>query len=76
MLVKVKAIPRAKKIAVKKEGELFKVYLTAPAQDGQANNLLVGVLAEYFKVKQAQVEILRGEKSRHKLIKIDGLEVG
>ncbi len=48
----------------------FKVYLTKPACDGQANEQLVGLLAEYFTVKKYQVKIIQGLKARDKIVEI------
>lgn len=52
-----------------------RVYLTKPAYDGLANEQLIILLADYFKVKKYQVRIARGDKSRNKLVEIsDGRE--
>lgn len=49
----------------------FKVYLTKPAEDGQANEQLVKVLLDFLKLKPYQVKIIKGQKSRDKLVEID-----
>ena len=66
-----KVAPKAKRDSVKKEGNLWKVCLTAPAADGKANRALIGVLADYFNVRKSQIEIIKGLKSRHKTISIE-----
>ena len=71
MILQVKVITRAKKNAVKKEGEVLKVYLTAPPVQGKANKALIGLLSEYFGVKKSNVRILRGEKSSRKVLEVD-----
>ncbi|MBI5554464.1 MAG: DUF167 domain-containing protein [Elusimicrobia bacterium] len=68
--INIRVIPRAKKNLVKTEPGRLKVYLTAPPHDGQANKLLVAVLAEYYQVKKKQVAIIQGEKSQDKVVKI------
>lgn len=73
MLLNLKVIPHAKKIIIKRQGGNLKVYLTAPAIEGKANNLLIEVLSGHFKVNKSSISIIRGEKSRHKLVKINGL---
>lgn len=55
---------------VKKEDGCLKAYLTRPAQDGLANTQLIDLLSDYFKVKKYQIKIIKGEKSRNKIIKI------
>ena len=41
-----------------------------PAQDNQANQAVVKRLADYFSVPQSAIKILRGQRSRKKLIEI------
>ncbi len=70
----VKVIPRAKRDEiVGVEGDALKIRLNAPPVEGKANEALVRFLAATLGVKRADVEILRGETSRHKLIRIRGL---
>jgi uncharacterized protein len=70
MNIVIRVIPRAKKNLVKIEPGRLKVYLTAPPQDGKANELLQEILADHFKVKKRQIKLIRGEKSRDKIIEI------
>ncbi len=51
----------------------LKVKLRAPALDGRANEALCRFLSDRLNVPLRQVAILRGEKSRQKLIEIQGL---
>lgn len=67
----VKVIPKAKKEeVVEGEGENLKVKVRAPALEGRANQRLIEVLAKYFKVPKRSIRIVRGEKSREKIIEI------
>ena len=70
MKIDIKVIPGAKIDLFKEEGGRYKVYLTAPAVAGKANQALVKFLAEHFGVRQSQIEIIKGLKSRHKTIMI------
>ena len=71
MIFKVRVIPKASRNLFKKETDHLKVYLTKPAQDGLANSQLVGLLSEYFGVKKYQINIVKGQTSRDKLVEID-----
>jgi len=66
----IKVIPNAKKAKILQEGELFKVYVNAPAVDGKANKAVVEVLAEHFNIRKSGIRIIRGQKSREKIIEI------
>ena len=68
MKLDIKVIPNAKRNEIKKEGERYKVYLTAPVVDGKANKKLVELLYEQFGVRKNCVFIKRGAKSRHKVV--------
>ncbi|MBN2097025.1 MAG: DUF167 domain-containing protein [Candidatus Omnitrophica bacterium] len=70
-LIHVRVVPRAKKSCVQPFGEGYKVYLTAPPVEGKANQELLKVLAAHFKVKKAQLSIIKGRKSKDKMIAID-----
>lgn len=70
MIINVKVIPQAKRQHIKQEGEIFKIYLTAPAVEGKANEALKVFLADHFNVKKAQISITKGLHSRHKTINI------
>lgn len=69
-LIKIKVIPNAKKNKVVESEGLFKVYVNAPAVDGKANKALISVLSEYFNARKSVVRIVRGEKSREKVVEI------
>lgn len=74
MRIYVKAVPRSSKNSVEKMADgSFKVKLTAPPVDGEANEMLVRLLAEHFDVPQSLVKIIGGKTARTKLVEISGL---
>jgi len=73
MKLQIKVIPGAKRNLFKEQGDTIKVYLTAPALEGRANEALVDFLAEHFRIKTSTIEIVKGLKSRHKVVNILGL---
>ena len=50
-------------------GELT-VYLRAKPHDGEANTVLIKLLAKHFKVPKTSITITRGAKSRVKIIEL------
>lgn len=69
--IEVWVIPNAKKNQLLiMSTDSFKAYLTASARQGKANQALIKLLKRYFKVKTAQIIIVHGEKSRHKIVHI------
>ncbi|MHB8056265.1 MAG: DUF167 domain-containing protein [Desulfuromonadaceae bacterium] len=53
-------------------GDELKIRLTSPPVDGAANKLCREFLAELFDVSKSAVEIVSGEASRHKRLRISG----
>jgi len=71
MVFNVRVVPNAGRSLVKKElNGHFKVYLTKPAIEGRANKELIKLLAEYLGVKKCLIDIVKGERSRDKLVRI------
>ena len=54
-------------------GGAIKIKLRAPAVEGKANAALISFLAERLKVPRRTIVLVRGQKSRDKLVRIDGL---
>lgn len=70
MILEVCVIPKAgRNLVVKKDGTL-KAYLTKPAQDGLANAQLIDLLSDYLQVKKYRLRIIKGHKSRNKLVEV------
>ena len=51
----------------------IKVKVTAPPEDGKANERVREIIAEEFGVSKSRVEIVKGQTSRIKTIKIWGV---
>ena len=69
-MIEIKVIPNSKKSLVIKETEKLKIYVRKPAIDNKANGEAIELLAAFFKVKKNNIKIIKGEKSRNKLIEI------
>jgi uncharacterized protein (TIGR00251 family) len=72
--IRVHVIPNAKIDKVAGEhGDAIKIKLRAPAIEGKANTALRKFLAEKLSIPQRAIVLERGERSRDKLLRIDGL---
>ncbi len=69
-IIKVKVFPNSKNDEVIKENEILRVYVKARAEDGKANRSLIEMLSNYFGIKKVSIRIVKGMKSREKLVKI------
>ncbi len=72
MRIYIKVSPRSSKNEVVKvsEGE-YKVKLTAPPVDGQANEALIKLLAKFFGVSKSAINIVGGKTAKIKMVDIE-----
>lgn len=72
--IAVRAQPGARKNAVQGEhAGALKVAVTAPPEDGRANDAILDVLREAFGVKRSQLEIVSGPTNRNKVVLVRGV---
>ncbi len=73
-VIRVKLLPKSSKNqVVGREGDHFKVKVTAPPIEGRANKALIDLLAKKLGVSKSHIEIISGKSSRLKSVRIDGL---
>ena len=74
MILRVRVQPRAKKnvLAGQIEQE-WKLRVTAPPIEGRANQACIEFFARRLGIPQSRVRLLSGEKSRHKVLELDGV---
>jgi len=73
LIFTVRVIPKSSRSEIMGEHDgALKVKLNAPPIDGAANAELVRLLAKTFGVPKSQIEILKGQRSKTKQIKIEG----
>jgi len=73
MIIDVRVITRAScNEIVGTQGGVLRVRITAPPVDGAANTELVKLLSRAFGVSRSNVEIVSGETSRNKRLRITG----
>lgn len=69
--ISIKVKPNSKQDLVEPAGEdRFVVRVKEKAVEGRANEAVVKLLAEYFDVPRNRIAVLRGMKSRDKVIEI------
>ena len=63
--------PKARKPEIVKIApDGYRIAVREPAQNGQANDAVINLLAEHFGIPKSKLRIVRGVSSRHKLIEI------
>jgi uncharacterized protein len=67
--VSVKPNSRTEKVELISEGH-YLVKVNAPPVDGKANERLIELLSDYFKVPKSRIELASGGKSKNKIFQI------
>ncbi|MEY4201747.1 MAG: hypothetical protein RLZZ265_3487 [Verrucomicrobiota bacterium] len=74
VFLSVKVQPRASRNDVGGlHGSELKVAVTAPPVDSAANQAVVELIAEILGLPRRAVTLVRGQTSRHKILRLDGL---
>ena len=71
MRIVVTVVPQARRPRVEALGNGgLRVAVTAPPREGRANAAVIATLAEHFRISRSNIRIVRGERSRKKVIEI------
>lgn len=71
IMIKVKIVPgSSKNKIVGVYNDALKISIAAPPVEGKANKKCIAYLAKYFDVAKSKIEIISGQTSKNKLIKI------
>src|ERR1051325_11526872 len=74
VLLSVKLQPRASANEIGEAlGDELRIKATAPPVDSAANEALIRLLAETLDCSRSRIELIRGQASRHKVVKLYGL---
>ncbi len=70
-VIKVRVLPRSSRTEiVGKTDGVYRIKLTAPAIEGKANKALIGFLAKITGLPKRKIDIVSGEHSKNKTIRI------
>jgi hypothetical protein len=70
-IIAVKVAAKSSQEKVEKFDRFYKVWLKTAPEKGKANEVLIKMLAEHFKVKKSAVSIISGTKMKKKLVEIE-----
>jgi len=71
IIVKVKIVPgSSKNKIIGAYNNTLKISIAAPPVEGKANKKCIAYLAKYFAIAKSKIEIISGQTSKNKLIKI------
>jgi uncharacterized protein len=70
--VELRVQPRARRNAVELSGSVLKVAVTAPAEGGKANDAVIALLAEAWRLPRSAFAIIKGATARMKTMSVAG----
>ncbi len=74
ILLKLDVTPRgSKNEVVGWRGNVLCIKITAPPVEGAANAAIVKFLSDSLEIRRSQIELVSGEKSREKTVRVTGL---
>ena len=73
--VEIRVEPRSSRASIEEvKGDVVKVRLTSPPAGGAANRQLIELLAKEWDLRKSSIRIIRGEKSKNKVVRIEGID--
>ena len=69
--IKVKTKALSNEIITIQDNKKYLVNITIEPEKGKANKKLISLLAKFFKVHQKNIEIIKGIKTKNKIIRIN-----
>jgi len=71
MKIEIKVVPGASRGRIVKKDGNIKVYVASPPEKGKANTAVIDLVAKEWKVKKNAVNIVKGHRSRNKVVEIE-----
>ena len=64
--------PKSSQAKIILENGIIRVWVNAPPVDGEANDAVVKLFSKALKLAKGKIEIIRGNSSREKTLRIEG----
>jgi len=70
--IELRVQPRARRTALEAAGSALKVSVTAPPEDGKANDAVIALLSQEWRVPKSAFAIIKGAAARNKTVSVTG----
>jgi uncharacterized protein (TIGR00251 family) len=70
--VELRVQPRGRRAALEAAGGTLKAQVTAPPEDGKANQAVIALLAETWRLPKSSFDVIKGQTARAKTIRVAG----
>ena len=72
MTVDLRVQPRARRAALATADGALEAQVTAPPEDGKANQAVIALLAESWRLPKSSFDVIKGQTARAKTIRVTG----
>ena len=70
--IELRVQPRARRTALEAAGEGLKASVTAPPEDGKANDAVIALLADEWRLPKSLFTVIKGAAARNKTVSVTG----
>jgi uncharacterized protein (TIGR00251 family) len=70
--IELRVQPRARRAALESTGGALKASVTAPPEDGKANDAVVALLSEEWRLPKSVFSVIKGASARSKTLSVIG----
>ena len=74
--IELRVQPRARRTALELVGGALKAAVTAPPEDGKANDAVIALLAEQWRLPKSAFAVIKGASARTKTVSVSGEPAG
>lgn len=70
--IELRVQPRARRTALEPTGEGLKASVTAPPEDGKANDAVIALLSQEWRLPKSAFTVIKGATARNKTLSVTG----
>jgi len=70
--IELRVQPRARRTALEAAGEGLKASVTAPPEDGKANDAVIALLSQEWRLPKSAFAVIKGAAARSKTVSVNG----
>ena len=70
--IELRVQPRARRTALEATSDALKAAVTAPPEDGKANDAVIALLAGEWRLPKSAFAVIKGASARSKTVSVDG----
>jgi len=70
--IELRVQPRARSTALETKGDALRASVTAPPEDGKANDAVIALLSDEWRLPKSAFTVIKGAAARNKTLRVSG----